>query len=70
MLPGVGTFFGGLINGTVAASITFAIGTAVSEICAVFSEKVIDGNTKEIKAFLDNMGGFFTEQVMKNFERK
>lgn len=70
MLPGVGTFFGGLINGTVAASMTFAIGTAISEIGAVFSEKVIDGNVKEIQAFLDNMDVFFIEQIMKNFERK
>jgi uncharacterized protein (DUF697 family) len=52
------TVVGGLINGSVAAAMTYAIGTAVSEVCATLSEKVIGGNLKEIEAFLPTLSGY------------
>lgn len=70
IIPAIGTVVGGLINGSVAAAITYAIGKAVSELCSTFSEKAISGNAREIEVFLDNVDTFFTEQVVHNFKQK
>ncbi len=70
MIPAIGTIVGGVINGTVAATITYAIGASVSELCASFSEKAISGNAAELKEFIDNMEFFFKDEVTKNFKQK
>jgi uncharacterized protein (DUF697 family)/GTP-binding protein EngB required for normal cell division len=68
LLPVVGTLIGGAINGTVAASLTYAVGIAVSELCAQFSEAVLEGNADRLKAFVDNMPAFFSDELFKNFK--
>lgn len=68
VIPAIGTLVGGAINGTVAAAITYAIGASVSELCAMFSEKILAGNADEIKAFIDGIETFFADEVIKNFK--
>lgn len=70
LIPTFGTFVGGMISGTVAATITYAIGASVSELCATFSEKVLSGNADELKSFIDGIDIFFADEFAKNFNRK
>lgn len=44
-IPGVGSVVGGLINGGVAASITAALGIAISEICYASCKKIAKGES-------------------------
>jgi len=69
LLPGIGTLIGGAINGTVAAAITYAVGMAVSELCAQFSEAVLEGNTDNLNQFIENMPALFSEELLKNFHK-
>jgi len=70
MLPAIGTSVGGMVNATVASGITYAIGTAVSELCTTFSEKALSGNADELKAFIDGIDVFFAAEITKNFNKK
>lgn len=70
LIPGLGTLAGGVINGSVAGTLTYAIGTSISEVCSRFSELVLNGNTDELKAFIDNMPEFFAAEVKNIFKRK
>jgi uncharacterized protein (DUF697 family)/GTP-binding protein EngB required for normal cell division len=70
MIPAIGTAVGGIINGTVAAAITYAIGASVSELCATFSEKALSGNAAELKAFVEGIDIFFSNEIIKNFKLK
>jgi uncharacterized protein (DUF697 family)/GTP-binding protein EngB required for normal cell division len=58
-IPGIGTFIGGALNASVASSITFALGSAISEACAYFYDQAIDGE--------DGNSGTFTGA---DFEKK
>lgn len=70
IIPYIGTVVGGVINGTVAVTITYAIGTSVSELCAVFSEKVLKGDADKLKAFIEGIDTFFVDEVTKNFKKR
>jgi uncharacterized protein (DUF697 family)/GTP-binding protein EngB required for normal cell division len=69
-IPGIGTVAGGIINGSVAASLTYAIGFAVSELCAKLSEATLTGDSEKIKEFLNNISNFFSTELLKNFKLK
>ena len=69
-IPGVGTITGGLINGSVAASLTYAIGLTVSELCAQLSEATLSGKSEIIKEFIENIPNFFSTELLKNFKQK
>lgn len=70
MVPVIGTYVGGLINGVVASGITYSIGKAISEICFIVSEKVIAGETKELEKFLENITNFFESEILKHYKDK
>ena len=42
-IPGLGTIAGGMINGTVAAALTYALGTATNKLCRTMSEYQLNG---------------------------
>ena len=70
LIPGIGTVAGGIINGSVAGALTYAIGMAISEVCSRFSELILNGNSKELKEFIDNMPEFFAATVKNFFKQK
>lgn len=43
LIPGIGTLIGGVISGTVAAGLTFALGTAVNKLCRKILEDQLAG---------------------------
>lgn len=54
LIPGVGTIVGGAINATVASSITYALGKAISEICYRSCENVLQGKNDNLINMLEN----------------
>lgn len=54
MIPGVGSFLGALINGTVASALTFALGSAISEICYHFTQDALDGMVGDVNKLFDS----------------
>jgi uncharacterized protein (DUF697 family)/GTP-binding protein EngB required for normal cell division len=73
LIPGVGTIVGGIINGSVAASLTAAIGYSVIEFCERTWKIALDGNTNELRNFLDKsekiFESIFDEQIKKHFKQ-
>ncbi|EDN69707.1 GTP-binding protein [Beggiatoa sp. PS] len=69
-LPGVGTIIGGMINASVAASLTGAIGFAISEICYRLYILVLEGNEANIKTFLDQLEELFGRLVKEYFKQQ
>lgn len=63
-IPGLGTFFGGLINASVAASITYIIGSATTEFCHRMYSLVIEGNIEKITDYINNAETVF-ETIVK-----
>ncbi|MBD5116268.1 MAG: hypothetical protein HDT48_01980 [Ruminococcaceae bacterium] len=52
LIPAIGPFIGSAINGTVAASVTAALGCAISQICYTSCEKIAKGEEVDFeKAF-------------------
>lgn len=60
---------GGVISGTVAASLTAAIGFAISEICSRIYKLVIDGKALELEQLLQNVDTIFENLVKENFKK-
>lgn len=58
-IPVVGTIAGGLINAGVAATITFAFGHAVSEVCAKMAHLMVEKGIDEVNAYVKNIDGAF-----------
>lgn len=57
-IPGAGSIYGSVVNGTVASSITGAVGFAIVEICQKISIDELNGNVKEISSY-------FGEDILK-----
>lgn len=68
--PGLGTVAGGLINASVASSITYAVGLSVSELCEAIIEKGLEGDVDELNKFIDNLAPFFEQRFNDNFNNK
>lgn len=66
LIPAVGTAIGGLITGAVAASITFAVGTTISEICFNISRFAINGEESKLSDYINNLSSVFKELIKKN----
>lgn len=56
LLPGLGTFAGGLINATVAGAITGVMGSIVNGTCKKAWDLALSGRTADLEAYL-NAGG-------------
>lgn len=69
LIPGVGTISGGVINASVAGSITYAIGAATIELCELFIEKNLQGVAEPLTEFARTAAPFFENQFKKNFEK-
>jgi len=67
--PGLGTVAGGLINASVASSITYAVGLSVSELCEAIIEKGLEGDVGELNKFIDNLAPFFEQRFKDNFNK-
>ena len=52
-IPMVGTWIGGTINATVAGAITFALGTAISEICYGTCKAILNGKDVDLDHIFD-----------------
>lgn len=61
LIPGVGSIAGGAINATIASSITYGMGKAMSKMCYSSCENILAGKSGEI-SMKDNK---FTEEVSK-----
>lgn len=70
IIPGVGTILGGVINASVAGSITYAIGVATVELCELFIEKNLEGVTEPLTEFVKTAEPFFESQFKKHYESK
>jgi len=70
MIPTIGTAVGGMISGTVAAAITYAIGISVSELCTTILQKISGGNTEDLNKFMDEIDSFFTNSVINKYKQK
>lgn len=66
--PGLGTIAGGLINASVALSITYAVGLSVTELCEAIIEKGLEGDVGELNNFIDNLAPFFEQRFKDNFK--
>lgn len=53
LIPGIGTVVGAIINGSVASTITYAIGMAVSEICYNTCIKISNGEEVDLDSIFD-----------------
>ncbi|WGK69061.1 50S ribosome-binding GTPase [Candidatus Haliotispira prima] len=60
LFPGVGTFWGGLINAGVAASITYAIGFGMNYACYRIYKSILDGDWPTAKKDLENFSEIVT----------
>lgn len=70
LIPGVGTILGGIINASVAGSITYAVGAATIELCELFIVRNLEGVTETFTEFARTAAPFFESQFKKNFEKK
>ncbi|MCR5084535.1 MAG: GTP-binding DUF697 domain-containing protein [Succinivibrionaceae bacterium] len=65
LFPGVGTAVGGVINGMVAAGVTFGVGMAFNESCRLFCEAQLGGKRVSIADFF---GENFRQAVQRYIE--
>ncbi len=67
LIPGVGSVMGGLINATIASSLTYALGWAWVNVC----ERVARGDFGPMEMLdRDDISGFFTQEFKDYFKRK
>jgi len=67
--PGIGTVVGGLINGSVAATITGAMGLAITVVCEQAVQLALSGREAELTAYLENMEQHFGDVLRNCYER-
>ncbi|MBF0112348.1 MAG: 50S ribosome-binding GTPase [Desulfamplus sp.] len=70
LIPGIGTFTGGLISGSVASTLTLAIGLSTIEICHKMHSLVIDGNVDKIESYINNAEKIFESLVKEKMDTK
>lgn len=61
-IPGIGTAVGGIINATVAASITYALGTTSMKMCEAMNAAELEDGEIGLDLFLKSASEFFTSQ--------
>lgn len=73
-IPVVGTVVGGMINATVASSITYAMGASATELIKVYYDKKFDQDIKMDKSMTDfiteNFESYFKTYFNKNSNKK
>lgn len=52
LIPGLGTIVGGMIKGTVAAALTYGLGTAVNKLCRIMTEHQRDGKPFDLEKYI------------------
>lgn len=67
-IPMVGTWVGGAINATVAGAITFALGTAISEICYRTCKAILNGENVDFEHIFDMVK--IKDEFEKTFKEK
>lgn len=67
--PGIGTVAGGMINGTIAGSLTYAFGMAVIELCVRIYEEALNGSGDKLKELIDNASAILNEEVVNELRR-
>jgi uncharacterized protein (DUF697 family)/GTP-binding protein EngB required for normal cell division len=68
-IPGVGSIVGGTINATVAATLTFAVGKACSELCALLYTRALAGDSATLKAIMDTAVQFLTDEIVRQMKK-
>lgn len=69
-IPGLGSFVGGAINGAVAASVTYAFGTAVSELCATIWKAALSGSSDSLNNIISNAAPLLNEAFVRELNKK
>lgn len=67
LIPGIGQTVGGAINATVAASLTYGVGTTLSIICTEITEKVINNDISDLKKYMDALDGHLIRLLKESF---
>lgn len=67
LIPGLGTWVGSMINGSVASTITYALGMAISEISYRNCLKIMNGESVDFDTIFDVE---IIKELMKNFSKK
>ncbi|WP_416825207.1 GTPase [Ectobacillus polymachus] len=68
LIPGVGSVGGAIITGSVASSITAALGYGVSEVCFRINEYALNGDKGGLNEFLNNIETVFKDVVINAFK--
>lgn len=69
-IPMVGTVIGGVINGTVAASITLALGEAVSGASYAICKAILDGNKEKFDMLIKTFSDDILSAIKNNYASK
>lgn len=69
LIPVVGTIFGGMITGSVAAILTAAIGFSISDICYKLYKMTLNNETEKLEAFINDLPNKFEEIIKENIEK-
>jgi uncharacterized protein (DUF697 family) len=54
LIPGAGSFIGGMLNASVAASLTYGLGMALNESCQYLSKKTLAGEIPDIREIINS----------------
>ena len=69
IIPGIGTFGGGLISATVASTITAIIGFSVVQLCDKIFRTILEGSSEDVKNIFENIDNIFENIVKANSEK-
>ena len=69
-IPGVGTIVGGIINASVASTITFAMGTSLNVILKKLFVDILNGDQNEVKSIIEDFEFIFSEEFINQFNMK
>ncbi len=70
LIPGLGSWVGGAINATVAASITYGVGYAFNEVCARVKKSAMEGKVTDISSYFNSDFVNSIEKYVKEFSKK
>lgn len=62
LIPGAGSFIGGVVNASVAASLTYGLGMALNESCQYLSKRTLAGELPDIREI---MGSDFAKRAFE-----
>ena len=69
MIPGLGSWVGGAINATVAASITYGVGFAFNEVCYKTKNSAMEGNATDISSYFNSDFVASIEKYIQEFRK-